>query len=139
MTIYSSFVDEIEKIAIPGKPLGRIFPKPGKYVENAKLYRSMGKHDAALKSLDAAGVAAGERAELAHGLSGARSVFGKATARSYLATIRAQAGLGRSASEKGRPKAVVRAINKGSVKAGDMAFKNQSKKEMERGIRKGEV
>jgi len=147
MTIYSSFVDEIEKIAIPGKPLGRIMERASASEPKIKFFKSIGNRAKVMEGLDEASAAAGRRSELASGLRMARKHLGPSTTRSHLARIRAEEG----ASQKfGKARAAMpipiseksslsRKHQVKSESAGVSAFKNQSKKEMERGIRKGEV
>jgi len=146
-TFYSAFVDDLEKIAIPGKPLGRLMERASASEPKIKFFKSIGNREKVMEGIDEAGTAAGKRSELASGFRLARKYLGPATVRSRLAQIRAEVG----ASQKyGKARAAMPISvseksglsKKHQVKsesAGVSAFKDQSKKEMERSLKKGEL
>jgi len=147
MTFFEAFVDEMEKIGIAGKPLGRTMERASASDPKIKFFKSIGNRNKVVEGIDEAATAAAKRSELASGFRLARKHLGPATARSHLAQLRTEVhtgqrlGKGRAAmsiplSEK---RSLVKSHEAKAESAGDAAFKNQSKKELERGIRKGEV
>jgi hypothetical protein len=105
--------------------------KPGKVVE----------------AIEEQGRAAGERKEVAEGLKGLRKHIGHASARSYLAETRVREGeklkFGKLRARMDIPlkaKTVLSRKHKKLVQTrGEKAFKKQSRKELERSIRTGQV
>lgn len=142
------FVEELSKVAkIPGKPMGRILPKPSASDPKIQFYKSKGDIEGVREAIDEAGRSAGMRSELAAGLKKSRKFLGPETARSELARLRGMSELGAKYKDVRRrsgmsPEEKKRAWKTHEARAeakGTEAYKTQSKKEMERALKAGTV
>ena len=148
VSIFESFVDELNKIArLPGKPIGRTLEKPEASEGKIKFFKSMGKPEKVLEGIEEKGAAKARRSSLAGEIKDLRKHIGHASARSHLAEIRVREGegvkFGKARARMAVPLSEKSSLSKKHTKKarerGEEAFKEQSRKELKRAVRKGEV